>query len=75
MADAMTIIEQRGSIEGAKVVYVGDGNNITHSWIRLARRFPFHFVCVCPKVGFGTQNSCLSECSGCRRGGIFVLPT
>lgn len=50
MADALTIIEHRGSIEGAKVVYVGDGNNITHSWIRLARRFPFHFVCVCPKV-------------------------
>jgi ornithine carbamoyltransferase len=48
MADALTIIETRGSMEGAKVVYVGDGNNIVHSWLELAARVPFHFVCCCP---------------------------
>jgi len=31
------------------VVYVGDGNNIVHSWIRLAAKFNFEFVCACPK--------------------------
>jgi ornithine carbamoyltransferase len=31
-----------------KVVYLGDGNNIVNSWLRLAIRIPFHFVCVCP---------------------------
>jgi ornithine carbamoyltransferase len=31
------------------VVYVGDGNNIVHSWIRLAAAFDFDFVCACPK--------------------------
>lgn len=49
MADALTIIENRGSMEGAKVVYVGDGNNIVHSWLELAARVPFHFVCCCPE--------------------------
>lgn len=32
-----------------QVVYVGDGNNIVHSWIRLASKFNFEFVCACPK--------------------------
>lgn len=49
MADALTVNEELGSIEGKKVVYVGDGNNIVHSWVRLAGRLPFEFVCACPK--------------------------
>ncbi|CAG9465743.1 unnamed protein product [Pedinophyceae sp. YPF-701] len=49
MADAQTLIEARGSLEGSKVVYVGDGNNIVNSWLRLAARFPFEFVCVSPE--------------------------
>ncbi|KAG6500319.1 ornithine transcarbamylase, chloroplastic-like [Zingiber officinale] len=49
MADALTIIEHIGQLEGAKVVYVGDGNNIVHSWLLLASVVPFHFVCACPK--------------------------
>lgn len=32
-----------------QVVYVGDGNNIVHSWLLLAAVVPFHFVCACPK--------------------------
>ncbi|GAA0163289.1 transferase [Lithospermum erythrorhizon] len=49
MADALTMIEHIGQIEGTKVVYVGDGNNIVHSWLLLASVIPFHFVCACPK--------------------------
>ncbi|KAL8460911.1 hypothetical protein ACS0TY_032419 [Phlomoides rotata] len=49
MADALTIIEHVGQLEGTKVVYVGDGNNIVHSWLLLASVIPFHFVCVCPR--------------------------
>lgn len=33
------------------MTYVGDGNNIVHSWLRLAAVVPMHFVCACP-VGF-----------------------
>lgn len=49
MADALTIQEKLGSIDGKKVVYVGDGNNIVHSWLRLAAMLPFEFVCCCPE--------------------------
>ena len=49
MADMFTILEHRGRLDDLKVVYVGDGNNIVHSWVRLARRLPFHFVCACPE--------------------------
>jgi ornithine carbamoyltransferase len=31
-----------------QVVYVGDGNNMVHSWLRLSTRMSFEFVCVCP---------------------------
>ena len=48
MADMFTILEHRGHLNDLKVVYVGDGNNIVHSWLRLAQRLPFHFVCACP---------------------------
>jgi len=49
LADALTIYETLGRLEGVKVVYVGDGNNIVHSWLNLATVIPFHFVCVCPE--------------------------
>lgn len=48
MADVLTITEVKGKFEGLKVVYVGDGNNMVHSWLRLAAVIPYEFVCVCP---------------------------
>jgi ornithine carbamoyltransferase len=48
MADVLTIMESKGKFEGLKVVYVGDGNNMVHSWLRLACRIPYEFVCICP---------------------------
>ncbi|XP_015061637.1 ornithine carbamoyltransferase, chloroplastic-like [Solanum pennellii] len=57
MADALTMIEHVGQLEGTKVVYVGDGNNIVHSWLLLAAVIPFHFVCACPKGFQPDQNT------------------
>jgi ornithine carbamoyltransferase len=51
MADVLTIIEKKGRFEGLKLAYVGDGNNMVNSWLRLATRFSFEFVAVCP-VGY-----------------------
>ncbi len=48
MADIFTVQEARGHLDDLKIVYVGDGNNIVHSWLRLAARLPLHFVCACP---------------------------
>ena len=49
MADILTIVEHRKSLEDMKIVYVGDGNNIVHSWMQLAARLPMDFVCACPE--------------------------
>ncbi len=49
MADIFTIHEQLERCEDFKIVYVGDGNNIVHSWLNLASRLGFHFVCACPE--------------------------
>jgi ornithine carbamoyltransferase len=50
MADILTIRERRGHLENLKIAYVGDGNNIVHSWLHLAVLLPFHFVCACPEL-------------------------
>jgi len=49
MADVMTIMEVKGNIDGIKVVYVGDGNNLVHSWLEAATVLPFEFTCACPQ--------------------------
>ena len=49
MADIFTILEHRGNLDNLKVTYVGDGNNIAHSWLMLAMRIPFHFSVACPE--------------------------
>ncbi|PNH10416.1 Ornithine carbamoyltransferase, chloroplastic [Tetrabaena socialis] len=69
MADALTIIERKGRIEGTKIVYVGDGNNIVHSWLRLAMRLSFEFVCVCPP-GY---EPCQSTVDGARAAGLSTI--
>ena len=48
LADILTVWEHRGSLDNLKITYVGDGNNIVHSWLQLATRFPLHFVCCSP---------------------------
>ena len=49
MTDIFTVWEHLNNIQNIKIVYMGDGNNIVNSWLHLAMRIPFHFVCCCPK--------------------------
>ena len=48
LADAMTLRERFGALEGLRVAYVGDGNNVCHSLMRIAARFGMHFVAATP---------------------------
>ena len=49
MTDIFTVWEYLGAIDNPKIVYMGDGNNIVHSWLHLAIRLPINFVCCCPE--------------------------
>jgi ornithine carbamoyltransferase len=48
LADAMTLRERFGSLAGMRLAYVGDGNNVCHSLLRIAGRFGMHFVAATP---------------------------
>lgn len=41
LADMQTYQEHRGDIRGKKVVWIGDGNNMCHSYINAAEQFGF----------------------------------
>ena len=48
LADIFTIKEKLGRIEGVKVAYVGDGNNIAYSWMLGASLMGMHLAIACP---------------------------
>ena len=48
LADTMTLRERFGALVGLKVAYVGDGNNVCHSLMRIAGRFGMEFVAATP---------------------------
>ena len=41
LADVFTFIEQRGAIAGKTVAWVGDGNNMAHTWLQAAEILGF----------------------------------
>ena len=51
ICDILTVWEHKGSLDNLKICYMGDGNNIVHSWLQLASRLPMDFVC-CGPEGF-----------------------
>jgi ornithine carbamoyltransferase len=60
LSDVMTVIEKKGPIEALKVAWVGDGNNVAHSWIEAAARLGFELVLACPE-GYDPDQEILSE--------------
>jgi len=48
LSDMMTIKEKKGSLEGLKIAWIGDGNNVAHSWIQAADILGFELALSCP---------------------------
>jgi ornithine carbamoyltransferase len=49
LADCLTLIEHRGKLDGLKVVFIGDGNNMANSWMEAAGLLPMNLVIACPQ--------------------------
>jgi ornithine carbamoyltransferase len=49
LADAMTIRERLGRLEGVRLVYLGDGNNVCASLMVAAAKLGMHFVAATPE--------------------------
>ena len=66
MTDIFTIWEHKNKFEELKICYIGDGNNIVHSWLHLASKLSMNFVCICPE-GFTPDSKTvqLAQSGGC----------
>lgn len=60
LSDIFTIIEEKGTYEGVKVAYIGDGNNVANSWINAAVRLPFTLNLACPE-GYDPDDTILKR--------------
>ena len=63
LADMQTYFEQRGDIKGRTVTWVGDGNNMCHSYMHAAKILDFQLNIACPK-GFEPQQKFIDETRG-----------
>jgi ornithine carbamoyltransferase len=67
LADLMTIRESSGSpLQDARVAWIGDGNNMAHSWIVSAVVAGFELMLACPP-GYQPDAQVLAD--ACERGG------
>lgn len=64
LADMQTWIEHRGDMQGKTATYVGDGNNMCHSYINAACQLDFKLNIACPQ-GYDPEPSLL-EAAGSR---------
>ena len=60
LADMQTYFEQRGDIRGKTVTWVGDGNNMCHSYMHAAKLLDFKLNIACPE-GFEPKQSFIDE--------------
>ena len=60
LADIQTYMEHRGSIKGKIVTWIGDGNNMCHSYINAARQFGFQLRVACPS-GFEPNETLVAD--------------
>ena len=71
LSDVMTVLEKKGSLEGLKIAWVGDGNNMANSWIQAAARIGFQLVLACPP-GY-TPDEGVLEAARLEAGGLITV--
>ena len=62
LADIQTYVEKRGDIKGKTVSWIGDGNNMCHSYINAAIQFDFTLNIATPK-GFEPDKDIMATAS------------
>lgn len=72
LSDLLTIQEKRGSLDNLCVAWIGDGNNMAHSWINAAARLGFTLFLACPPA-YEPEKECLEWAKAQGRGSIHVV--
>jgi len=60
LSDLMTVLEVKGTLDGVRTAWIGDGNNMANSWIEAASVFGFPLTLACPD-GFGPNQTILDR--------------
>ena len=60
LADMQTYFEHRGDIKGKTVTWIGDGNNMCHSYMHAAKLLGFKLNIACPQ-GFEPDDAFIAE--------------
>ena len=63
LADLQTYVEHRGEISGRRVAWIGDGNNMCHSWLEAAGLLDFELNVACP-AGYDPEPEFLELAGG-----------
>ncbi len=50
LSDLFTVVECKNDLSGLKIAWIGDGNNMSHSWINAAAKLDFTLVLACPEA-------------------------
>ena len=72
LADIFTYLEQRGSIGGKTVAWIGDANNMLYSWLQAAKVFGFH-VNVSTPAGYDIDSALVAADNDCYT--VFAKPS
>ncbi len=72
MADIMTIKEHLGKLEGLKIAYVGDGNNVARSLAYSCAKFEMHLDIASPE-GYKLDEESIDRANGIRQGSVRQL--
>jgi ornithine carbamoyltransferase len=62
LADVQTWMEHRGDIAGRKVAWIGDGNNVCHSWMNAAELLDFNLTVATP-AGYEPDQDLMARCA------------
>lgn len=62
LADIQTYVERRGDIRGHVAAWIGDGNNVCHSWMQAAKFFDFELRVATP-AGYAPDSALAAACA------------
>jgi ornithine carbamoyltransferase len=72
LSDLMTVIEYKKGYQGLRIVWVGDGNNVAHSWINAAAVLSLNLLLACPE-GYYPDETILNNALAKKQGRIEVI--
>jgi len=72
MADLLTVIERKGTVEGTRWAWLGDGNNVLHSIIEAGSLLGFDVTAACPE-GYDPDSAVVAAANARAGNHPFVL--